>query len=180
MKRKLFLISLFFSILQVTSHSQSVAPGNSFESLYKSSNRNVNYRYNLATQVHDYSGNWDLDGDRQLDNIYFIGTGGAHLYFYLRVILSTDGRIRDYTFLQTDFPVFTGKIDESIQDSVLSIKSGFSASDWNGDERDDILLHLDFASCQTWNDKLIEGGIRSCDVFISFKKEKIDFFDFIQ
>jgi hypothetical protein len=71
----------------------------------------INYKYADLTQTHDYSGNWDFDGDLKTDELYFIGTGGAHLYFYLRVILSSDKKVRDFPFIGIDMPC-VGTADE--------------------------------------------------------------------
>ncbi|MGZ5304151.1 MAG: hypothetical protein ACXWDO_08585 [Bacteroidia bacterium] len=71
----------------------------------------LNYSYNPSTQTHNYSKNWDFDGDGDTDSLCFIGTGGAHLYFYLRIILTSDKKVRDYPFLELDFPCL-GSINE--------------------------------------------------------------------
>ena len=45
---------------------------------------------NEALRVLDYSGNWDIDGDGRKDSVLFIGNGGAHLYYHLRLRLSSE------------------------------------------------------------------------------------------
>ena len=85
--------------------SQSGMPSNSFEASYKKTNPTINYKYDSLRQIHDYSNNWDFDEDGKPDQVYFVGTGGAHLYYFLRVILSTDNLVRDFSFIQSDFPV---------------------------------------------------------------------------
>jgi len=39
------------------------------------------------------------------DQLYFIGTGGAHLYYFLRIVLSADKTVRDFPFIASDFPI---------------------------------------------------------------------------
>jgi len=57
---------------------------NSFESQYRKSNPTLKYSYDNISQIHNYSNNWDFDNDGVKDEIYFIGTGGAHLFFFLK------------------------------------------------------------------------------------------------
>ena len=66
---------------------------------------------NEALQVLDYSGNWDIDGDGRKDSVLFIGNGGAHLYYHLRLRLSSEKKARDYDWLELDNPVL-GTISE--------------------------------------------------------------------
>jgi hypothetical protein len=78
---------------------------NSLAAHYKGTFPALSYVYVNDTQTHDYSGNWDLDADGVPDRICFIGTGGAHLYYYLHVTLSSDNSPLDFPFIQTDAPV---------------------------------------------------------------------------
>ncbi len=64
--------------------------------------------YNIRTKTknmsYNYSNKWDVDGDKKNDSLYFIGNGGAHAYFYLRIQLSSTAQLLDYPFLQLDMP----------------------------------------------------------------------------
>lgn len=64
-------------------------PSNSFENEYRISNPTLNYSYDEISQIHNYSNNWDFDNDGIKDQIYFVGTSGAHVYYFLRVVLSS-------------------------------------------------------------------------------------------
>lgn len=50
----------------------------------------IKYCYDTLKQIHNYSDNWDFILDGKMDQVYLIGTRGAYLYFFLRVVLSTD------------------------------------------------------------------------------------------
>lgn len=95
-------------VVTVRGMAQSdVLPSNSFAGYYTTTGLDLQYNYDEESIVHNYSGNWDLDEDGIRDEIYFIGTGGAHLYYYLRVVLSSDKKVRDFKYLESDAPVYT-------------------------------------------------------------------------
>jgi hypothetical protein len=79
------------------------------EAHYRQSNPSLQYRYDPRSATHDYSGNWDFDQDGVRDEVYFTGTGGAHLYYVLILVLSTDHRSRTFDFATTDLPVLTAR-----------------------------------------------------------------------
>ena len=82
-------------------------PSNSFKLELQKQFPRLHYKYYEASQVHDYSNNWDFDGDGIKDSLLFIGNGGAHLYFHLEMILSDGARCYDFPFIETDFPMLT-------------------------------------------------------------------------
>jgi hypothetical protein len=98
------LIMLTLTVFSQQDDSVGIVSG-TFEMGYKKSNPTLRYRYDSVSQTHDYSDNWDFDKDGINDELYFIGTGGAHLYYYLKVVLSTDHKPRQFDFIQTDFPL---------------------------------------------------------------------------
>ncbi|HEX6428684.1 MAG TPA: hypothetical protein VF008_13405 [Niastella sp.] len=69
------------------------------EEIYNPQTKSVNNSYN-------YSNKWDVDGDHKNDALFFIGNGGAHAYYFLRVQLSSDHVVRDFTSIQLDMPYF--------------------------------------------------------------------------
>ena len=62
--------------------------------------------FNLS---HNYSGKWDFDGDGKNDSLFFIGNGGAHAYFYPKIILSANGSEKNYPAVQLDMPYFKNR-----------------------------------------------------------------------
>ncbi len=147
---KLFIIQilLFFGFL---SHAQTdtITNGNSCTSYFSLKKLSILYHYIDSNQTHDYSGNWDFDGDGTKDNLYFIGTGGAHLYFYLRMVLSSDHKVRNFPFLELDRPCL-GTIEDLGNLTLQSLKVDPQfVVDVFGDQRysvsanPKIYLHLD-------------------------------------
>jgi hypothetical protein len=105
------LFTVVFTIFTLTDFSQKAdsveTPSNSFENLYRKRNPSLKYRYDSIAQIHNYSNNWDFDKDGIKDELYFVGTGGAHLYYFLRVVLSSDHTAREFSNIQSDYPLLT-------------------------------------------------------------------------
>jgi len=106
------LLAIFIlNIISFAAFSQDIdtleIPSNSFENVYRISNPTLKYSYDEISQIHNYSHNWDFDNDGIKDELYFVGTGGAHIYYFLRVILSSDKKVRNINFIQTDYPLLT-------------------------------------------------------------------------
>ena len=104
---KLLFITFVCGILSMTLEAQTDHITNSYKETYDVSFPKLKYSYDSSGQTHDYSGNWDFDGDKKSDSLYFIGNGGAHLYFHLRLILSSEGIVRDFQYLVSDFQCLT-------------------------------------------------------------------------
>ena len=100
----LILLTMWALVSQAQDSISAKQPVNSCKEELHLSYPDLKYSYNDSSLTHDYSGNWDFDGDGKKDKLYLIGTGGAHLYFYLRIILSSDSLVRDFPFLEIDFP----------------------------------------------------------------------------
>jgi len=100
-------IALHFTLcaLVTLAYSQQDMPSNSYDIFYSKNNPTLKYSYDNQTQTHNYSDNWDFDKDGKADRLFFKGTGGAHLYFYLQVILSSDNKTHDLKFIESDNPV---------------------------------------------------------------------------
>ena len=64
------------------------------------------YSYSDENQTHNYSGNFDFDGDRLNDSLYFVGTGGAHLYYFPRILLSSTKKSFDFEEINIDVPQY--------------------------------------------------------------------------
>lgn len=133
----------------------------------------VRYIYNPQTKStnasYDYSGLWDLDGDGIKDSVLFIGNSGAHTYFYLRIILSTEGTRQDFTTTYLDMPYL-----ETIGNLKIMGKSPgvqFVVHDFDDDGILEMYLNFDnpFGSIpQSWKKK----GVNSKYVILDFSEKK--------
>ncbi len=136
-------------------------PENAFaRPIYNPETHSVNFSY-------DYSNRWDLDGDKKMDSLYFIGNGGAHTFFFLRVILSCDHKTRDFRFIQLDMPFPSDKA--SLDKFGKDVAPQFVPYDFNGDGVLDLYLNFNnhFGSIPgAWKNK----GIRTRYVVLSFNK----------
>ncbi len=104
-------VTFILNVFTIAVYSQNADKldinSNSFENEISLSNPELIYSFDEITQIHNYSHNWDFDNDRINDEIYFVGKGGAHIYYFLRVILSSDKKVRDLNIIQSDFPLLT-------------------------------------------------------------------------
>jgi hypothetical protein len=123
--------------------------GNSCQPFFDDNKISIHYSYTVAIQTHNYSGNWDFDGDGNTDELYFIGTGGAHLYFYLRIVLSSDKKVRNFPFLELDLPCL-GRITELKNAKFYPppllpqfVVDKFYTNGLGNNTNDKIYLHLD-------------------------------------
>ncbi|HEX2627785.1 MAG TPA: hypothetical protein VHM26_02195, partial [Chitinophagaceae bacterium] len=149
--------------------SQEDSTSNSFAATYSKTHPDLKYVYDVAHQTHDYSGNWDFDKDGKTDDVLFVGTGGAHIYFYLRIVLSSDKVVRNYTHLNLDFPMLPG-VEELSQPNILN---QFTVVDANLDGHNDILISLDkFSLGSNW---LKKHHLSSNTILITFKGTNIAF-----
>ena len=82
--RSFFFALAILSLSSIATHAQSdsvdVESGISFKNYYKCNNPTIKYTFNRYSYIHDYSGNWDFDGDGKPDILLFIPNGGAHVY----------------------------------------------------------------------------------------------------
>jgi hypothetical protein len=173
----IFLILLLISLIASAQTDSSLY--NSFESIYKKRNPTLNYKYDREKQIHDYSNNWDLDNDNKPDQIYFVGTGGAHLYYFLRVILSSDNITRDFSFIESDFPVLPADEELKNADFKPNDKTLFAVFDDGSDNTKDIYVKLDEQSFYAAKKELKKKGVKTKQILISFKKRKTIFKDLV-
>lgn len=181
---RLLLITLTFSLWLTTYAQSDTIPGNSCQPYFDIKKTSIHYSYSTTNQTHDYSGNWDFDGDGKTDELYFIGTGGAHLYFYLRIVLSSDKKVRDFSFLNLDMPCL-GSIDElknanfypspSLPQFVVDY---FPTGGLGDDANDKIYLHLDNYSAisKKWKKR----GITSKYLLLKYEKGEMIIKNFIE
>ena len=166
MKWLITLILITFTITVFSQHGDSAGiPSNSFEINYKKSNPGLRYSYDNTSQTHNYSNNWDFDKDGINDEVYFIGTGGAHLYYFLRVVLSTDHKGREFDFIQTDFPLLTATDTLNFKKTPL----GFVVTDFGKNLKPTIIVRLDEQTFYN-NKELKKRKIKTKNILLSFEK----------
>ena len=131
-------------------------PTNSFSELYK--NTNIHYSYDEESQTHDYSGNWDFDGDGIADKLLFVGNGGVHLQFCPTFYLSGNDSVFSFPALPTDMPIY---------EPSYPPKLGFSIVDYHqGDDSDipHIVLNVPARNelvMLSYNDFFLDKGMRT-------------------
>lgn len=170
----LLILALFFACSQrqqndnnfdkyVGTDNDSVS--NSFEASYRKSNPSLEYNYDDISQIHNYSNNWDLDTDGIKDEVYFVGIGGAHLYYFLKVVLSTDNKPREFNFIASDYPIFKATDTFNYKKEMY----GFTVTNIGKNLIPTIIIQLDE---QTYYDniQLKKRNIKTKNVLISFEK----------
>lgn len=168
--------TLLFILITDSAMSQADLATNSFEESYKQSNPTLKYQYDSASQTHDYSNNWDLDSDGKPDQVYFVGMGGVHLYYYLRIVLSTDHVTRNYRFIQSDLPILPdAEALKNNEFSPLKNQAFFAVFDKDQDNQNELFVRLDNATFTENRKALKQKGINTPFVVITCKKGKIVF-----
>jgi len=157
--------------------SQTDNMSNSFEETYKKTNPTINYFYDENEQIHNYSNNWDFDNDGINDDVYFVGTGGAHLYYFLRVILSSDQIVRDFPYLISDFPILPSN-EESTQSNFNPQKTFFTIFDIDEKNNNAIFIRLDDISFLVSKKILKSKKIKTNLIVLTFKNGKTILKDF--
>ncbi len=165
MKTFITIFLIIFALSGVAQQTDSLdTPSNSFECIYRKSNPALTYSYDEISQVHNYSNNWDFDKDGIKDELYFVGTGGAHLYYFLKVVLSKDKKSREFNFIQSDFPFLTSTDTINIEKTIL----GFSVTDLGKDLTPTIIVRLDEQTFYD-NKELRKRNINTKNVLVSFE-----------
>ena len=174
MKLSLFATFILnvFSFAAYSQHSENLyIPSNSFENDYRISNPSLIYSFDEISQIHNYSHNWDFDNDGIKDELYFVGTGGAHIYYFLRMVLSSDKKVRDINFIQLDFPFLNGT------DILNSEKTnvGFTVLNIEKELTPSIIVQLDESTFDALKKELLKEKIKTRICSISFKNGKTKF-----
>lgn len=163
------LIACIYTISTYTVYAQETGSNktlsNSYEQYYKHSQPGLKYSYDSLSQSHNYSGNWDFDLDGKTDEVYFTGTGGAHSYYFLKVILSSDQQPRSFPFIQSDYPVLNAGDGLKTKDTA----PGFSVISTGEKQAPSILVRLDNQSFYG-NKELQKRHLTKKDIILSFKK----------
>jgi hypothetical protein len=153
---------------------------NSFEPVLLEKKPEISYSYSDSLQTHDYSGSWwYFDADDEPDNLLFVGTGGAHLYFHLRLVLSSDSIVRDFPELLLDMPLVqnmeTLKKESFYPPLVLT---QIVVDDFDSDGKDEIFLTLDRNTFSVVSQELKEKGVTSRYVLVDFNDNEVELNNF--
>jgi hypothetical protein len=148
---------------------ETAIPSNSFEKVLHQSFTYLHYHYDSLSQTHDYTGNWDFDQDGISDEIRFIGTGGAHVYYYLQVVLSSNKKTQSFPFIQSDFPMLTAT-DTSLFDRT---PAGFVVAAYGPNRAPAIIVRLDSSTFDVFKETLRKRKIRTQNIVVRFEKGKV-------
>jgi hypothetical protein len=176
----IMLISVLFYFSSSKAQDNSFgdsAVTNSYKEVYQKDNPELKYSYNDEKQIHNYSANWDIDGDGKADSIFFIGNGGAHLFYHLRVILSSEKIIRDYKFISIDLPLLKTFDFFKANWTRDSLIPQFVVADFNHDGIADIYICQDTKANPLpafWSRK----GVTSNHLLLSFTGKAINIKNF--
>jgi hypothetical protein len=174
--------SLLFILLLLAiefAFSQSDTLINSFEIDYKTLNPKINYSYDNENQIHNYSNNWDFDLDGKTDEIYFIGTGGVHLYYFLRIVLSHDKIVRNYPFIESDLPILpSDKEMENSDYNPIKCFTHFAVYDFDKNNIKDIFIRLDDTTLRSSKKALKRNKLKTNYIVLTFKNNRMELQDF--
>ncbi len=175
MKQALWFL---FSMICVTSvHAQSDT--SLYENVSIPMEEFAEYHYDSTLQTnilwYNYSDIWDFDGDKLNDSVWFIGNGGAHQYFHLRIVLSSENVWHDYTSIQIDMPYLlnTQNLEELGEKSTIQ----FAVRDFDSD--DIVELYFNVNNPFSGNvDQLETLGISTPYFLIDYSKTGLTFVDY--
>jgi len=99
------------------------------------------YDSSLQTAIasYNYSNTWDFDGDAKNDSLVFVGTGGAHAFYFLRIVLTSDNRLHEFSFIEIDMPYISALTDLKREGDNPAIQ--FVVHDFDADGIDEIYLN---------------------------------------
>ena len=132
------------------------------------------YRYDSVRQmripVYDYSGKWDFDGDGKNDALVFIGTGGAHAYYYLQMHLSSQGTKQHFRCLEVDMPYLVPI--EEFRKKGRHVAVQFVVHDFDSDRNPEVYLNI--PAPKGYIPKCLKTlGLSSSNVFIDQSNGKL-------
>ena len=164
-----FFIAVLLSVLTMYVFSQQTdSISNSFENNYHKSNPTLAYSYDNISQIHNYSNNWDFDNDGIKDDLYFVGTGGAHLYYFLKVILSSDNQPQEFNFIESDYPILTATDMLNFHKTPI----GFVVANLDKSLNPSIIVRLDESSYYINKKLFAKKGIKTKNIVVSFEHGK--------
>jgi hypothetical protein len=163
------IIFIFIIFTWTCGYTQIDSVSNSNETTYGENNKSIKYKYDDLTQTHNYSDNWDLDNDGKKDQLYFVGTGGAHLYYYLRIVLSSDKKTRDLDFIQTDNPILSPDTEAKKPDQIPEKNNTNFSIFTSKDKNTCVFVKIDDSSFATEKSILKKKGVKTKYIVIYFK-----------
>lgn len=174
LKRPLLRILFTLSSLGLCAQGTiDTVQGNSLYTYVQERNPALQYSYLEQSQTHDYSGNWDIDGDGKTDSIFWIGNGGAHLMYHVKIALSHNRQTYKYPDFEIDLP-FPESL-EVVCGNVMRLVE-FSVGDFDKDGRNEIYIFFDSRGPipAKWRHK----GISSHHIMLKFQRNKIRVLNF--
>lgn len=168
---KFYHFFLLFSLLPLE-HNAQLDSTNLGEYNFSKSAPTLKYKYNAKNQTHDYSGNWDFDNDGKFDSLFFVGNNAAHIYYHLKIVLSTNNEISNFPFLELEFPRFEN-INELKQANFYPLPQfpKFVVYDFDSDGIDEIFLNLDNKTIIP--KKMQKSGLTSKYILLDFLDKKM-------
>jgi len=162
-------LTLFLAKISLAQNDTlKVVNGEYSQYIYNEASKSNNFSYN-------YSNKWDFDGDNLKDSMFFIGNGGAHSYFYPKIILSSNGLSYDFTSVQIDMPYFTSI--ETLNYWKLNPSIQFVVYDFNSDGSQDIYLNFNNSISNIpidWK----KQSVKTKKVILDFSKKKLSVKDY--
>ena len=141
-------VTVVISVVFVIAHmSCSVLP----RCVLKNSIKEVHYTYNKDGDFHNYSGNWDFDGDGTKDILLFVGNGGVHLSYMPLIVLSSFDSVYCFSSILVDFPTYKPYPASGIFDDFI----GFTVALADSATQDDLLLY----TTVSFKEESVTGGM---------------------
>ena len=137
--------------------------------------KNLSYKFDsiLKTNIpiYNYSNIWDFDGDKINDSLWFIGNGGAHEFYYLRMQLSSNVIIRNFHCIQLDMPYLTSH-EKFIEDGFNPFIQ-FVVNDFDRDNLPEIFFNLKNVSKESNSQDTKNELPGSPYILVDFKNNKL-------
>lgn len=153
--------------------TRAFLPSPSFINELKKFHPELNYTYADSLKTHDYSGNWDFDGDDLMDSLSFVGDDAVHTNYHLKIVLSHDHIARNFEYLLSDFPFLADNSTLSISDTMVAENGFFWVGDFNSDMKMDIYLYIRKRFGGEIPEELKAMGINTANVCIYYLENEL-------
>lgn len=166
------ILSLFGGIARAQTDTLDVEQAMSFKSVYAKNNPALKYSFNRYSLIHDYSGNWDLDGDGVPDKVLFVGNNGVHVYYHLVIILSADNKLRDFSWINIDMPMLGDTSEFNKPGDEAACLEQFAVGDLGGMGKPQIYISMDHSG-HNIPDKWKKRGVNSLRLLLFYEHSEI-------